>query len=275
MLDPEGLARQWVPGRGKPLVRLVARGLWAATYRVLRDGHFYAMRLPQVAAGAPPDEATAAWDQRVFLAAAAAQIGPPISHADSASGVLVTEWVRGRTWTPSSARNPVQTTRIARLVQRIQALSPAPPRFARRPADWIAHYRKSPHRDALTGAAERRLAALGEMPPLADVLCHSDLHRLNLVDGAAGLIVLDWEYAHYSDPYWDLAGWLSANDLAGTHCQLLLAAYLGYVPGEEQLQRLEWLQWLYDYVCLLWSDLNAGSAAKRARVLSTRLSAAL
>jgi thiamine kinase-like enzyme len=274
MLDPEGLARQWVPGRGKPLVRLVARGPGHCTYRVLRDGHFYAMRLPLAPAAGPPAQGMAPWDQRVFAAAAAARIGPPVSNADPVSGILVTEWVRGRTWTQSSARNPAQSARIARLIQRIQALSPAPPHFARRPADWIAQYRTSPHHDALTGAAERRLAALKATPPLADVLCHSDLHRLNLIDGAGALIVLDWEFAHYSDPYWDLAGWLSANDLAGTDCQLLLAAYLGYVPGEEQLQRLECLQWLYDYICLLWSDLNAQSAAKRARVLATRLSAA-
>jgi thiamine kinase len=274
MLDPEGLARQWVPGRGKPLVRLVARGPAHATYRVMRDGHFYAMRLPVTGSMEPPGGATAHWDQRVFVAAAAAHVGPPISNADPSTGILVTEWVRGRTWTPSSARNPAQTARIARLVQRIQALSPAPPHFARRPADWIGHYRRSPHRDALTGAAGRRLEALGRMPPLTDVLCHSDLHRLNLIDTATGLIVLDWEYAHYSDPYWDLAGWLSANDLAGTHCQLLLAAYLGRVPDEEQQQRLECLLWLYDYVCLLWSDLNAQSAARRARVLAARLSAA-
>jgi aminoglycoside phosphotransferase (APT) family kinase protein len=274
MLDPEGLARQWVPGRGKPLVRLVARGHEASTYRVLRDGHFFAMRLPLAPAAGPPAGGTAPWDQRVFAAAAAAQVGPPISMADPASGILVTEWVRGRTWTQSSARNPAQSARIARLVRQIQALSPAQPHFARRPADWIAHYRKSPHRDALTGAAERRLAALRQMPPLADVLCHSDLHRLNLIDGAGGLIVLDWEYAHYSDPYWDLAGWLSANDLAGPHSQALLAAYLGRAPGDEQLQRLECLMWLHDYVCLLWSDINTEPTARRARVLAARLSAA-
>jgi aminoglycoside phosphotransferase (APT) family kinase protein len=274
MLDPEQLARTWVPGRGKPLVRLLARGPWAATYRVMRDGRFYAMRLPKVPATEPPANASAPWDQRVFVAAAAAKLGPPISNADPASGILVTGWVRGRTWTQSRARAPAQTTRIARLVQRIQALSPAPPAFSRRPAEWIDHYRRDGGCDPLAGAAERRLAALAAMAPCADVLCHSDLHRLNLIDGEGGLTILDWEYAHYSDPYWDLAGWLSANDLAGTHSQLLLAAYLGQVPGEEQLHRLECLRWLYDYVCLLWSNLHPEPAAGRARVLASRLSAA-
>jgi thiamine kinase len=285
MLDPEGLARRWVPGRGRPLVRLVARGPGNSTYRVRRDALNYAMRLPRVPSSAPPVSTVAPWDQRVFAAAAAAHLGPPISNADSASGILVTEWVRGRPWTADSAKEPAQTTRVAMLVRHIHALSLPAPLYARQPADWIGHYRQMPRRAARDWVDEsaQRLAALAQLPPLADVLCHSDLHRLNLVDSRAGLIVLDWEYAHYSDPYWDLAGWLSANDLAEPHRSLLLAGYLGRAPGKEQLRRLTILMWLYDYVCLLWgeayatelSEAGAALAATRAEVYAARLSAPL
>jgi aminoglycoside phosphotransferase (APT) family kinase protein len=275
MLDPEGLARRWVPGSGRPLLRLVARGMANSTYRVRRDGLNYAMRLPRVPSAAPPADATAPWDQRVFAAAAAAHLGPPISNADPASGVLVTEWVRGRPWTAASAKEPAQTTRVAMLLRLIHALAPEPPPYARRPVDWIRHYRQMPGRAASSFAdeSERRLAALAEFPPLGDVLCHSDLHRLNLIDSAEGLIVLDWEYAHYSDPFWDLAGWLSANDLAEPHQSLLLAGYLGRAPGKQQLRRLTIHMWLYDYVCLLWGEANAGHLdAARAEVYAARLS---
>jgi thiamine kinase len=284
MLDPEGLARRWVPGGGKPLVRLVARGPGNSTYRVRRDGLNYAMRLPRVPLAAPVD-AEAPWDQRVFAAAAAAQLSPPVRNADPASGILVTEWVRGRPWTVAGAKDPAQTTRVATLVRRIHALSPTPPRYARRPADWIRHYRQMSRRAGsdFADGSERRLATLAGLPALDDVLCHSDLHRLNLVDSRAGLIVLDWEYAHYSDPYWDLAGWLSSNDLEEPHQSLLLAGYLGRAPGKEQLQRLKCLMWLYDYVCLLWGDANVrelsetggAAAASRADVYVARLSAPL
>ena len=285
MLDPEGLARRWVPGRGKPLIRLVARGPGNSTYRVRRDGLNYAMRLPRVPFAPPLAGADAPWEQRVFAAAAAAHLSPPISNADPASGILVTEWLRGRPWTAAGAKDPAQTTRVAMLVRRIHALSPAPPHYARRPADWIRHYQKMSRRTGSNFAAEseRRLATLAGLPALADVLCHSDLHRLNLVDSAAGLIVLDWEYAHYSDPYWDLAGWLSANDLEEPHRSLLLGGYLGRTPGKEQLQRLNSLQWLYDYVCLLWGDAHASAlaeagaaaAASRAEIYAARLGAPL
>ena len=287
MLDPEGLARAAVPGRGKPLVRLVARGPGHSTYRVMRDGLFYAMRLPLVPLAPHAAEVLAPWDLRVCMAAAAAHLGPAICHADPATGILVTLWVRGRGWTAASAKSPAQTSRIALLVRRIQALEVPPPRLAMRPEGWIRHYREVPRRGEAPawagqgdwpGKAERHLGALAALPVPAEVLCHSDLHRHNLIDGAAGLTVLDWEYAHYSDPYWDLAGWLSANDLPVPDHRLLLEAYLGRAPHAEELRRLLALSWLYDYVCLLWSQAtadpqNGAAAVRRARILAARLSA--
>jgi thiamine kinase len=281
MLDAEGLARQWVPGRGKPVVRLIARGLWHATYRVRRDARWYAMRVPTGPATAavadPPGDHT--WDQRVFAAAAAAGLGPTIASCDPASGILVTGWVAGRSWTRAQAILSANMRRIAELVRRIQALTPAGPCRAMSPADWVAHYtqllkrngaRQHTRSTGLALSASRRLSALAGLTPAAPVLCHSDLHRLNLVDGDAGLTVLDWEYAHLSEPFWDLAGWISANDLGALHCGELLTSYLGRgsTPGEEA--RMQLLIWLYDYVCLLWSDAYFPMAA-RAKRLAARL----
>ncbi len=289
MLDPEGLARRWVPGRGTPLVRLVARGPKAATYSVRRDGRRYALRLPLAPPG-PPAAAAPSWEQRVSAAAGWAGLGPAVSQSDAATGIVVTEWARGRVWTRAQAAQRVGIARIAALVRAIQALSPPPPRYARQPAGWIRHYRRigggagivAPRQGArFAGEALRRLELLGRRPARAAVLCHSDLHRHNLVDGAAGLVVLDWEYAHYSDPYWDLAGWLSANDLGARHGRLLLADYLGRAPRPGQIERLTLLAWLYDYVCLLWTEAHHGQLgapagaglARRAGKLAARLSA--
>ena len=110
----------------------------------------------------------------------------------------------------------------------------------------------------ICGSPRRCLAALGAVAArAAPVLCHSDLHAQNLVVAAHGLVLLDWEYAHVSDPLWDLAGWSCNNDL-GAGCQRsLLASYLGRRPGAEDASRLEHLVWLYDYVCLLWSEVFA------------------
>jgi thiamine kinase-like enzyme len=163
------------------------------------------------------------------------------------------------------------------------------------PAQWIAHYgeasaqRAAADNAALRAAAAAQLAALAALPSGSRVLCHSDLHPLNLVDCAAtldsrgALVLLDWEYAHASDPLWDLAGWSANTDLERELQQDLLAQYLGRAPAPDEQLRLRRLAWLYDYVCLLWSELylnlhgagKAGTAeegvAARARLLAARL----
>jgi len=107
----------------------------------------------------------------------------------------------------------------------------------------------------LSAAAARRLAALAVLPGVDPVVCHSDLHTLNLVDRGNSLVLLDWEYAHAADPLWDLAGWSANNDLEDNLKRDLLASYSGRPPTRNEYLRLQLLGWLYDYVCLLWSEL--------------------
>lgn len=287
MLDPERMAREWVPGNGAVVVRLLARGLHHATYRVRRDGSSYAMRLPLVALR-PASRAIARRELRILSAAAAAGLAPAVARYDPVAGVLVTQWIRGRCWTRAQTRDPANAMRIAILVQRIHTLKPGMPRRAQRPADWIRHYNATLARygavppasaAALAGDAARRIASLARLPPTPVVLCHSDLHRLNLLDSRAGLTALDWEYAHYSDPYWDLAGWLSVNDLGEAYAAVLLCGYHERAAQPAEMRRLAILAWLYDYVCLQWSYLYLrqraeppGTAvARRARLLEERL----
>jgi len=142
------------------------------------------------------------------------------------------------------------------------------------PASWIALYEDALARAApglpaaapwldLSDTRERQLALLAEAEPSQPVICHSDLHRHNLVvgDGAFGcetdapVILLDWEYAHVADPLWDLAGWASNNDWRTDQAEELACRYLGRTPFAGERLRLGSLLWLYDYVCLLWSEL--------------------
>jgi thiamine kinase-like enzyme len=90
---------------------------------------------------------------------------------------------------------------------------------------------------------------------VAPVLCHSDLHRFNVLVGSR-IFLLDWEYAHVSDGFWDLAGWIANNDWPTADADRLLARYLGRSAEPGECARLRVLEWLYDYVCLLWSELH-------------------
>jgi len=90
--------------------------------------------------------------------------------------------------------------------------------------------------------------------------------------------LLDWEYAHVTDPLWDLAGWCANNDFDAETQRDLLTRYFGNSPSSSQWQRFKSLLALYDYVCLLWSQLYLSvrgtpgdSVAQRARLLDARL----
>jgi len=268
----EQLALRYVPGEGPISVERIGSGLVNETYRVARGAGRYSMRLPvqhPVDLGLDRN-----WECRVLERAEAAGLAPIVECCEPRCGILVSRWVEGGAWAAEQAAQPENIEKIAQLARRIHALPlPEVARTTRLEA-WIAHYRQALARHAadahpaLQSALAARLAALARLPAPAPVLCHSDLHVQNLIAADHGLVLLDWEYAHVSEPFWDLAGWAANNDLGAESRHLLLASYLGRKPEAQEAVRLQLLLWLYDYVCLLWSELHltlrAGAAGEPA-----------
>jgi thiamine kinase-like enzyme len=92
------------------------------------------------------------------------------------------------------------------------------------------------------------------------------------------LVLIDWEYAHVSDPLWDLAGWSANNDFGEETQRELLARYLGNEPSSSTWARFRLLAWLYDYIALLWSELYLSlrrEAHKRIALRAMQLDARL
>jgi thiamine kinase-like enzyme len=292
--DLETIARSYVPGAGALAIERLGSGLVNESYRVVRAGRSYSLRIP-----APQGEDLGldrVWECRVLARAAAAGIAPVIERCEPLEGVLVAHWVDGLTWTWEQVREPANIRAVALLARRIHGLTipEAPRRMS--PASWIAYYREALERrgsaagdaaavdtaavDAgrrprpeLEGGLAAHSAALAALPSAPAVLCHSDLHVANLVAGAGGLTLLDWEYAHVSEPLWDLAGWSCNNDLTVEARHLLLASYLGRAPRDEEAERLDHLAWLYDYVCVLWSELFAARGAAEGQRVAARAQA--
>ncbi|HXC07341.1 MAG TPA: choline/ethanolamine kinase family protein [Steroidobacteraceae bacterium] len=280
----QSLAVRHVPGGGPPIIHRLGKGLINETYRVVRDGESFALR---VAAANPHHLGVdREWEGRLLGAAVAADLAPAIVYCDPRHGILVTRWVEAVPWSPSEVRRGPGIERIAELLRRIHALPmPAPARLMS-PESWIDYYSgATPHAGAaLRKAATAQLAALAALPGADTAVCHSDLHVQNLIDRGDSLVLLDWEYAHASDPLWDLAGWSANNDFEPELRHELLARYTGRPPTRGESLRLERMGWLYDYVCLLWSELYLslardaatdpaahGQVAARARLLAARL----
>jgi thiamine kinase-like enzyme len=287
----ESVAARHVPGRGTLEIQRLSDGLVNETYRVLRDGAAYVLRV-----AAPAHHGLGfdhVWEARVLERAVQAGIAPHLEYCEPRRGILIARWVDGRAWSPADVRRPSNISRMAALMHRIHALPMPTPARIMSPKMWIDRYASAvaytaavpsiaaaPNiTAALRAAAAMRLAALEELPSAEPVLCHSDLHTLNLIDRGNSLVLLDWEYAHAADPLWDLAGWSANNDLEDALKQELLASYAGRAPTPAEHLRLRLLGWLYDYVCLLWSELylklshgaQRDEVLARARLLAARL----
>ena len=279
----ERLCHAVVPGAGSVDLKALGAGLLSETFRVARDGVAYTLK---VAVEQRPDlRVDLPWEARVLESAANARLAPRLVYCDLDGAVLLTRWAEGRSWASPEAAAPANLERIAALLRRVHALAVPTPTRQVTPLQWIKIYtdalsrRTSTSNDpVLRSAAVARIESLSELPRIVGAVCHSDLHAMNVLEEDDSLILLDWEYAHVTDPLWDVAGWCANNDFDAQVQRTLLASYLGQAPNLTQWQRFRLLIALYDYVCLLWSELflsvrgaDANGVAARLRLLDARL----
>src|ERR1700723_2655945 len=102
--DPERVAALHVPGTGRVGIERLGTGLVNETFRVLRDGSAYAMRL----AMSNRDDLglDRAWEARVLEGAVAADLAPALEYCDPQRGILIARWVDGRFWPLAAPGNP-------------------------------------------------------------------------------------------------------------------------------------------------------------------------
>ena len=167
-------------------------------------------------------------------AAAAAGLSPEVIHQEP--GALVLRFVDGRTLEAADLEKPSSLERALTIVQRAHVELP---RRLRGPtlAFWVFHV----IRDYLhtLRADESRLA--GELPhflaaaetleravgPIDVVFGHNDLLAANFLDDGERLWLIDWEYAGWGSPLFDLGGLASNNGLAADQEEWMLERYFG------------------------------------------------
>ena len=127
--DIEKLSRKIVPGTGGLDIQPLSSGLLNETYRILRSGRSYALRV------AVPQSLTLGldriWEVQVLEIAARSALAPPLLHADPKRGVLLTAWVPGRSWSIQETRRSANVRSVAALLRRIHALSAPEFKFRR------------------------------------------------------------------------------------------------------------------------------------------------
>ena len=176
-------------------------------------------------------------------AAHLAGLSPGVVHAEP--GILVLDFIEGRTFTPEDVRNPAN---LERLVEMVRHCHHDIPLHLRGPAAmfWVFHVvrdyghtlrdggsRHLPILDDLLARAARLEATVG---PIDVVFGHNDLLAANFLDDGKRLWLVDWEYAGFNSPLFDLGGLASNSELSREQAEAALALYFGR-PVDDELRR--------------------------------------
>jgi len=175
----------------------------------------------------------------LHTAAAAAGLAPRIVCAATRMGVLVSEFVEGRIWTPLDLTRTASLDSLGECLAQLHALTTnaTDEAWSFEPGKIFAEYienatrapgvvtRGPPPSEVIarvqTGveAAHARVIEGGAGPAIV----HGDLVCSNLLAGSR-LWLLDWEYAQRTAPLYDFACLLAYYDLGGREQARLLAA---------------------------------------------------
>ena len=209
--------------------RPLAGGITNKNFIVEDRGRRYVVR---VGSDIPVHGVVRANELAASKAAHLAGLSPRVVHAEP--GILVLDFIEGRTFTPDDIRNPANLERLVDMVRRCHRDIP---QYLRGPAAmfWVFHVvrdyahtlregssRYVPQLPDLLARAERLEAAVG---PIDVVFGHNDLLAANFIDDGRRLWLVDWDYAGFNSPLFDLSNLASNNEVSEPDERWLLESY--------------------------------------------------
>jgi aminoglycoside phosphotransferase (APT) family kinase protein len=191
--------------------------------------------------------------------AAAAGLAPAILLEEPERGLLVMERVAGEPWTRGLARSPDGAAGLGGWLARLHRL-PVP--LALRRVDFVAsleHYVAALGPSAVPPSVieQARVVAARLAGQTRRVLCHNDLHHLNILGPPAQIVVIDWEYAGLGEAIMDLAGFVAYHELSEPLQQRLLVGYTRHGQPSPSLPLLADARWLFESVWWAWLALKS------------------
>jgi thiamine kinase-like enzyme len=226
--------------RGRVEPESLAGGITNQNFKVDDDGRSYVVR---VGDDILVHGVVRANELAASRAAHEAGLSPRVLHAEP--GILVLDFIEGRTFTPEDVRDPANLERLIDMVRRCHREIP---NYLRGPGAmfWVFHVvrdyahtlregnsRHTPMLAKLLTRASRLEEAVG---PIDVVFGHNDLLAANFIDDGKRLWLVDWEYAGFNSPLFDLGGLASNSELPPGQAELALSLYFGK-PVDDALRR--------------------------------------
>jgi thiamine kinase-like enzyme len=238
----------------------IAAGLTNANFRVMVDGTPVFVRIPGPSTELlAVDRGNEAFNTR---AAAASGVGPRILEHLPELGVLVLEWLPGRTMSNAAFEEPGMPLRVATALRRLHA----GPRFRDdfdmfrlaerylRLCDERSFRVPDGYRE-LVGEVGRIETAFA-VNPLATVPCHNDLLADNYLDDGRHLWIVDYEYSGNNDPTFELGNTCQELGWDDDRGEALCAAYFG-AATPALLARMRLNMIMSDVGWALWAAIQA------------------
>lgn len=225
-------------GRVNPLP--LAGGITNQNFTVEDQGRRYVVR---VGSDIPVHGVVRANELAASRAAHLAGLSPGVVHAEP--GILVLDFIEGRTFTPEDARNPANLERLIDMVRRCHR---DVPQYLRGPGAmfWVFHVVRdyahtlregnSRHDSILPDLLARSARLEAAVGPIDVVFGHNDLLAANFIDDGSRLWLVDWEYAGFNSPLFDLGGLASNNEFTPEQTEAALSLYFDK-PVDHALRR--------------------------------------
>jgi thiamine kinase-like enzyme len=204
-------------------------GITNVNYTVTDGGKKYVVRLGE---DIPQHHVMRFNELSAARAAHAAGLSPAVVYAER--GITVLDFIECRTFTPEDVATPEN---LAKILPLIRTCHHDIPNHLRGPAliFWVFHVIRD-YAATLAEAGSAHAALLPELVqagnmleaeagPFDMVYGHNDLLAANFLDDGARLWLIDWDYAGFNTPLFDLGGLASNNGLSAEQEIWLLENY--------------------------------------------------
>jgi len=229
--------------RGKIEVAPLAGGITNQNFVVTDNSGKYVVRLGE---DIPEHHVMRFNELAASRAAHAAGLSPAVLHAET--GATILQFIECRTLSPKDIRTQSTLEKILPLIRKCHVDIP---KYLRGPAlvFWVFHVIRD-YAARLQDAQSEYQSLLPELleignqlekaaGPFDVVYGHNDLLAANFLDDGQRLWLIDWDYAGFNSPLFDLGGLASNNDLSEKQEIWLLETYFG-MPANAELIRRYW-----------------------------------
>jgi thiamine kinase-like enzyme len=169
-------------------------------------------------------------------------VSPELVHHEA--GILVTRFIEGRVFDEADVRTEVNLQRILRLLKRFH--HEMPKQFNAVPVMfWVfqvlRHYQNlllqggSAHARRLSELATISLELEAAVGAVEIVFGHNDLLPANFIDDGDSIWLIDFDYAGFNSPLFDLSNLASNNELDAAQELYMLQQYFGSNPEPTKL----------------------------------------